>query len=93
MERVKFKKGGQKKFLKKVLENTNCPSFRAISQFGFEIPYSTLKNYFSEKRFLPKKLFMDFCQIAKINPNSLEISFLPKNWGQIKGGKTKKAKN
>jgi len=93
MRRIKFKKGEQRNFLKKVLEKTNCPSFRSISQFGFEIPYSTLKNYFSEKRLLPEDLFLDFCQLAKINPENLGIKSLSENWGQIKGGKIKRKKS
>ena len=51
MKRIKFKKGPQgddplnkgpqRKFLKKVLEELNCPSLRALNQFGFDIPDTT----------------------------------------------------
>lgn len=85
--RVKFKKGKQREFLKKVLENLNCPSLRSLNQFGFNIPYSTLKNYFSEARNLPKEFFTDLCYMAKLNENEFEIEFLEDNFGQILGGK------
>ena len=88
MKRIKFKKGFQRKFLKKVLEELNCPSLRALNQFGFDIPYSTLKNYFSETRYLPENFFMDLCYVAKIKSEDLGIEILKENWGQIKGGKS-----
>jgi len=53
-------KGEQRRFLKKVLENTSCSSLKTFEQFGFGVPYSTMKNYFSEKRLLPKDLFDNF---------------------------------
>ena len=88
MARVKFKKGMQRKFLKNVLNMINCPSLRELINRGFEIPYSTLKNYFNESRSLPKDFFNDLCYMAGINPDSLEVEYLNNNWGQIKGGKT-----
>ena len=47
MKRIKFKKGKQKKFLELILEKINCPSLRELINRGFDIPYSTLKNYFN----------------------------------------------
>lgn len=91
--RVKFEdRYGQKKFLNLVLKNLSCPSISAFDQFGFEIPYSTMKNYFSELRFLPKELFDNLCYLAKINPEDLKISFLDESWGKSKGGKKSKKK-
>jgi hypothetical protein len=92
MKRIKFQKGQQKKFLKKVLEKINCPSLRELINRGFDIPYSTLKNYFNESRKLPRDLFNDLCYIAKINPESLKIEILESSWGQVKGGKKGKRK-
>ena len=85
--RVKFKKGKQRKFLKEVLEKLNCPNLRAFNQFGFEIPYSTLKNYYSEARNLPEKLFEDLILISKINKKEIEFELLEENFGQVLGGK------
>jgi hypothetical protein len=90
MERIKFQEGKQRKFLKIVLEKTNCPNLRAFTQFGLDIPYSTLKNYFTEKRTLPKNIFKELCKLAKIDSTKLKIEYLKKNWGQIKGGKISK---
>jgi len=82
----------QRKFLKKVIENLNCLSLRGLLQHRFDIPYSTLKNYYTEKRMLPKTFFNDLCYISGISPTSLDISYLNHNWGQIKGGKKSKRK-
>jgi hypothetical protein len=86
--RVKFlDKHGQRKFLKEVLLRVNCPSLYAFEQFGFEIPYSTMKNYYSEKRLMSKELFNDLCYLAKIDSENLNIAYLEDNWGKSKGGK------
>lgn len=87
MKRIQFQKGQQRKFLQEVLEKTNCPNLMAFPQFGLDIPYSTLKNYYSEKRNLPENLFIELCKLAKIDYTKLKIKTLEKNWGQIKGGK------
>lgn len=92
MERVKFQIGKQREFLRKVLYETDCPSLRALNQFGFDVPYSTLKNYFVEVRLLPKDFFLDLCQIAKINPEDFEVEYLKSNFGQVKGGSLSKRK-
>ena len=91
MRRVKFKKGEQRKFLKEVLFKLYRPSLRGLLEFGLDINYSTLKNYFTEQRLMPEDLFNDLCYLAKIDKNSLEIEFLEKNWGQVKGGRMLKA--
>lgn len=90
MKRIKFQKGQQRKFLQEVLEKTNCPNLRSFTQFGLDTPYSTLKNYFSEKRNLPENFFKELCKLAKIDITKLKVENLEKNWGQIKGGKISK---
>lgn len=90
MRRVKFRQGKQRMFLKQVLINLNCPSLRAFMQFGFDVPYSTLKNYYSEQRLLPYNLFNDICFLAKIDKEKLKVVLLEKNWGQSKGGRKSK---
>lgn len=102
MARIKFSKGpqggdpskdgSQRKFLKKVLEELNCPSLRALNQFGFDIPYSTLKNYFVEERLIPEDFFNDLCYLSKIGKEELNFELVEDNWGQVKGGKRKKIK-
>ena len=87
MTRVKFRKGQQRRFLQEVIISLNSPSLRALSQFGFNANYQTLKSYFNESRTLPEDLFNDLCDISKTNKNQLKVVFLKENWGQVKGGK------
>lgn len=87
MKRIRFKKGKQRKFLNLVIEKLNAPSLRGILQFGFDVPYSTLKNYYSEYRLLSENLFNDFCEVAMIDTSGLSFEFVDGNWGKIKGGK------
>ena len=88
--RVRFKKGGQRAFLDLVIERVRAPSLRGLLQFGLGIPYSSLKNYYSEARLLPEDLFDDLCFLAKVEKESLGVEFLGENWGRVKGGKKKK---
>jgi len=64
-----------------------CPSLKDLLQYGFDVPYSTLKNYYSEQSLLPKSFFEDLCYVAKINSSDLNIKYLSGNWGYVKGGK------
>lgn len=91
MNRIKFQKGEQRIFLKKVLMELNCPFLRALNQFGFDIPYSTLKNYFVESRLLPENFFNDLCYLAKIDKTEINFEIITRNWGQILGGSKKRS--
>jgi hypothetical protein len=71
----------------------NINSLNSLLQFGFNIKYSSLKNYYNERRLLPKGFFLDLCHISKINPDRLNLKYISGNWGQVKGGKVKKPKN
>jgi len=86
-QRVKFHRREQRKFLDLVVERLNCISVRGILQFGFDIPYSTLKNYYIERRLLPLSFFESLCHLAKIDASKLNIEYIDGNWGQVKGGK------
>jgi len=90
--RIKFKRGQQRKFLNLVVERLNSPSVRGILQFGFDVPYSTLKNYYNESRFLPWELFDDLCEVARIDKGGLSFEEVGDNWGKVKGGKLGKRK-
>ncbi|MCK4997733.1 hypothetical protein KAS08_05510 [Candidatus Pacearchaeota archaeon] len=90
--RIKFKKGEQREFLDLVMENINAPSIRGILQFGVDVPYSTLKNYYNESRAMPKDLFEDLCEIALVGKNKFEIEEVSENWGRVKGGHVSKRK-
>jgi len=88
--RVLFKEGEQRRFLDLIVDKLNCISIRGILQFGFEVSYSSLKNYYSERRLLPEIFFKDLCHIAKLNPTDFDVGYLGDNWGKIKGGKKSK---
>lgn len=91
--RIKFKKGKQRKFLDLVVERLNAPSLRGILQFGFDVPYSTLKNYYNESRLLPRGLFNDLCEVARIDKSELSFEFVNENWGKVKGGRIGRRKS
>jgi hypothetical protein len=91
--RVRFvDKGGQRKFLDEVIEKIRAPSLRGLLQFGFDVNYSSLKNYYNEDRLMPKDLVLDFCEVSGIDFESLEIEELGENWGKVKGGEISKRK-
>ncbi len=85
--RIKFRRGGQRAFLNLVVKKLNSPSLRGILQFGFGVPYSTLKNYYNESRVLPEGLFDDLCIVSKIDKSTLKFKIIDENWGKVKGGK------
>ncbi|MGV8152416.1 MAG: hypothetical protein ACP5OG_05005 [Candidatus Nanoarchaeia archaeon] len=85
--RVLFKKGKQKKFFNLVINKLGCISLMGIMQFGLSVKYNSLKNYYTERRLIPKMLFEDLCYLAKIKKTNFKVKYLDSNWGQIKGGK------
>ncbi len=89
--RIRFlKKGGQREFLDLVKEKLRVGSLRGLLQFGFDVPYSTLKNYYAGVRLMPRGLVEDFCGIAGLDFDSLGAEEVSENWGKIKGGKVGK---
>jgi len=85
--RVKFRKGEQREFLNLVINKLNCLSLRGLLQFGFNINYDCLKNYYCERRLMPLDFFNDLCYLSKIN-NPFKIVYFNDNWGKVKGGKS-----
>jgi hypothetical protein len=85
--RVKFRKGEQRKFLKRVLGNLMSVSLRSLRQYGVEVNYSTLKSYYNENRTLPTDLFDDLCKISGLDSGKIKFELLDENWGKVKGGK------
>lgn len=86
MSRIKFSRGKQREFLRKVIVNSNSPSLRRLNQFGIDIKYNSMKAYYNETRTLPESLFLDLCKLAGINSSSLNIKIIDENWGQKLGG-------
>ncbi len=92
MERIHFSKGKQKQFLDLVLEKQDSPSLRALLQFGISTNYSALKNYYTERRCFPRDLFIELCELSRINPEKIEYQIKKSFWGQQKGGQISKRK-
>ena len=91
MGRVRFlNECGQRVFLDLVILKVNAVSLRGLLQFGFDVRYSTLKNYYNGSRLLPKDLFNDLCEVAGIERDDLEFELVEENWGMVKGGKKSK---
>jgi len=90
--RVKFGKGKQREFLKKVLEKTNCPSLKELINRGIEVNYSTLKNYFNEERLMLEEFFKELITFSGLNEGDFNVEVVDENWGQAKGGKIGKRK-
>ena len=90
--RIRFRKGKQKEFIEKVLEATGSPSLRELINRGIDVKYPSLKNYFSERRFLPDKLFEELLNISRLDKNSFSFELLDENFGQVFGGKKSRKK-
>jgi hypothetical protein len=88
--RVKFNKGKQREFLKKVLEKTNCPSLKELINRGIDVNYSTLKNYFCEERLISEEFFKELITFSGLNEGDFDFELIEENFGQIKGGKISK---
>lgn len=88
--RIRFQKGKQKAFLDLCIANLNCISLRGLLQFGVNTNYDSLKNYYTERRLLPRGLFEDLVYLAKIDSRDLDVEIIGGNWGQINGGKKSK---
>ena len=82
--RVQLGKGWQRKL---ILDATD--QVGSLKKLGVEIrvPYSTIKEYARENFLLPESLFNKITKLSKIKTETLKIYYLPKNWGQIVGGK------
>jgi len=83
-------KKGQRAFLNLIIEKLRAPSLRGLLQFGFNVKYSTLKNYYVGDRLMPRDLVVDFCEVSGIEMGELEVEELGENWGKVKGGRKSK---
>ncbi len=90
--RIKFQKNKQKEFLNKVIQKLSAPSLRSILNYGINTNYQNLKNYYTERRTIPLNLLNELLHLSKIPKSHIKVKYLKPNWGQIKGGKTKKLK-
>ena len=91
--RIRFlREGGQRAFLDLVILKLKSLSLRGLLQFGFDVKYSTLKNYYVEARLMPKGLVLDFCEIAGVSFERLSAEEVGENWGRVLGGKVRRGK-
>lgn len=88
--RIKFEKGKQREFLDKILKVLACPSLRELQNRISGISYSSLKNYFSERRTLTENLFLDLCNLSNLNKEEFIFDLVNNFWGQSKGGRISK---
>ncbi|MEX0920791.1 MAG: hypothetical protein WDZ62_00835 [Candidatus Pacearchaeota archaeon] len=88
--KLKFEKGKQREFIDLVLEATACPTLRELINRGINVGYSSLKNYYVERRKIPLNLFEVLCKISNLNESHFSFEEVPENWGQVKGGKNSK---
>ena len=84
--RVKFNEGQQKKFILDVKNNLNC-SLIGLSKKDINVSLRSLKHYSRARCLMPLSLVTSLCYLSGINLKSLNVSYLPSNWGEIKGGK------
>lgn len=85
--RVKFNKGKQREFIREVLTRSGCPSLRELRNRGVDVNYSTMKNYFSEKRLLSLELFEVLLRIGDLKKENFDFEIIEDSWGQVIGGK------
>ncbi len=92
VNRVKLKSITQRKFLDLIVERLNSPSLRGLIQFGFDVKYSALKNYYSGIRLIPEDLFNEILEISGLNKGDFYFEFIEEHWGQVVGGRKSKRK-
>ena len=92
MRRIKFNGNGQRRFLDLCILRLNSPSLRGLLQFGFDVKYSTLKNYYNGSRLLPEDFFEDLLEISGIGMEEIDFEYVEGNWGMVKGGRISKRK-
>ena len=78
---------GEEEFLDLLIERLNSPSLRGLLQFGFDVNYSTLKNYYNESRLISEDLFEELLEISGLDKAELSFGYPEGNWGRVKGGR------
>jgi len=91
--RIKFNKGKQKEFLNNCILKLHSLSLNSLLEFGITTTSSSLKNYYSERRLLPRELFEELCHLTKIDMENLNYQEFEENWGKSIGGKKSKRKS
>jgi len=91
--RIRFLvEGGQRAFLDEVILKLRVKSLRGLLQFGFDVKYSTLKNYYAGVRLMSEDLVRDFCEVSGVSFEGLGVEVVGENWGKVLGGRIGKRK-
>ena len=85
--RIKLIEPNQRKFLETCKEKLNSPSIFSLLQFGIDCSISSMKNYYTQRRLLPEKLFIELCHLFRIDTQKIKFEKIDENWGKVKGGK------
>lgn len=88
--RIKLLNRTQKSFLDECIFLLKSPSLINLLDYGISTTYSSLKNYYSNRRLMPKDLFEELIHITKIDKEIIKYEELNESWGKSKGGKTSK---
>jgi hypothetical protein len=86
MRRIQFAKGKQRTYLQQIQKELQTPTLKELLNYGISTNYSTLKNYYTEKRTLPETLYKELQELTK-NRIITEHQYKKQHWGQEKGGK------
>ncbi|MFH1365606.1 MAG: LAGLIDADG family homing endonuclease [archaeon] len=82
--RIQLKSGEQRRLL--ISLSKKFGSLKKVAK-KLDIPYSTLKNYNSESRLLPERLFDKILTLLPIQRESIDFTYLDATWGASLGGK------
>ncbi|MEK6912343.1 MAG: LAGLIDADG family homing endonuclease [Nanoarchaeota archaeon] len=82
--RIKLKKGVQREI---ILEASKREGNMKKMAAKVKVPYSTMKNYSAEYRFLPENLFNNLLKLSNKSTENIDASYLDYKWGQRLGGK------
>jgi len=85
LQQVEFEFGQQKRFIDYAMQKLNF-NLREMAKY-FDVDYERIKKYRQGKCHIPEKFYIRVCKRCRINPKSLNISYLQRNWGQVLGGK------
>tara|TARA_Y100000034_G_scaffold106488_1_gene135238 strand:+ start:697 stop:1605 length:909 start_codon:yes stop_codon:yes gene_type:complete len=85
-DRIRLKKGIQKKLIETAKEQTNLPWKELGEKVGVSGVYLN-KDLKNGRILLPERTYKRLCKLTNINYDRHILEILPANWGQKKGGK------
>ena len=82
----------QREFIRRVLEEINCPSLKELINRGMSVNYSTLKNYYNGSRLISEDFFNELIELSGLSKEELDFEVVGEHWGQVLGGRRSKRK-